>query len=231
MNSLFSHTQRLAVFLLIGVLATSCYNDKSVRNIEYSPNMYNSLPLEPYKQMVWEDANPGGNYPATENSKNAKVTTFSNGLAAQKAPEGTVPRSSVSWYTPEAYSPYPYENNVDDYELAGVEWKSPLADTAKNAEGINCTEATFARGEELYTTFCIMCHGPNGQGKGILVTEGVYAGVPSYSGPTLVNLPEGKMFHTLTHGKGIMGSYASQMTPVQRWEVICYIQKFQAAGR
>lgn len=223
--------QRALILLAIGLMVSSCYNDKSKRNIEYSPNMYNSLPLEPYKQMVWEDANPGGNYPATELSKNGKVVAFSNGLAAQKAPEGTVPRSSASWYSPESYSPYPYENNIDDYEAAGAEWFSPLSSAETNAEGINCSEETFARGQQLYEVFCIMCHGPNGQGNGILVSEGVYAGVPSYSGPTLVNLPEGKMFHTLTYGKGIMGSYASQLTPRQRWEVICYIQKFQEAGR
>ncbi|MEO1450084.1 MAG: cytochrome c [Bacteroidota bacterium] len=222
--------QRALIFLAIGLMVSSCYNDKSKRHIEYSPNMYNSLPLEPYKQMVWSEANPGGDYVATANEKGAYVSIFENGLAAQKAPEGTVPRSGMSWYSPEDYTPYPYEANIDDYEAAGVEWFSPLSNVDTNAEGINCSEETFARGEELYKTFCIMCHGPNGQGNGILVEKGVYAGVPSYSGPTLVNLPEGKMFHTLTYGKGIMGSYASQLTPRQRWEVICYIQKFQASG-
>ena len=39
-------------------------------------------------------------------------------------------------------------------------------------------------------------------------------------------LPVGKMYHSITYGKNLMGSYASQLTPEQRWEVICYIQQF-----
>ena len=59
------------------------------------------------------------------------------------------------------------------------------------------------------------------------MSKGAYAPPPAYNSAALKELPAGKMFHTLTYGKNNMGSYASQLTPVQRWEVICYIQKFQ----
>jgi hypothetical protein len=39
------------------------------------------------------------------------------------------------------------------------------------------------------------------------------------------------MFHSITWGKNSMGSYAAQITPQQRWEVICYIQEFQEKGQ
>jgi hypothetical protein len=43
----------------------------------------------------------------------------------------------------------------------------------------------------------------------------------------LKNLPEGKIFHTLTYGKGTMGSHASQLTQEERWKLVFYVQKLQ----
>jgi hypothetical protein len=40
-------------------------------------------------------------------------------------------------------------------------------------------------------------------------------------------MPEGTMFHSVTYGKGMMGSYASQLTTKQRWMVIHYIKEKQ----
>ena len=40
-------------------------------------------------------------------------------------------------------------------------------------------------------------------------------------------MPEGTMFHSVTYGKGQMGSYASQLNTKQRWEVIAYIKAKQ----
>lgn len=200
-------------------LLSSCYfgyNDKSKRNKEFAPNMYNSIPLEPYVQTVETD----GEY----------VNPYLPGVtSAQEPPAGTVPRSD-SWYVSEKYTPYAYSNTLEGYDSAGVYLQSPLDDSLTNAANYNCTEETFKRGKRIYEVYCVMCHGANGDGKGNLVTSGVFGNVPSYKDPnTLKYLPAGKMFHTLTYGKGIMGSYASQITPKERWEVICYIQKFQEA--
>ncbi|MEM7367015.1 MAG: cytochrome c [Bacteroidota bacterium] len=218
----------LGIIAALAVITSSCYTDKSQRNVEYAPNMYNSLPLEPYSQTVYMH-DMGGNYAAVSDTD--KVVYFADGLSAQAPPEGTVPRSE-SWYTEEAYSPYPYPNDLEGYELAGVEVSSPLNNPDTNEKGYNCTEETYQKGKELFTRFCIVCHGANGKGNGKIVQpNGPYPPVPSYSGPTIVNLPEGKMFHTITHGKNLMGSYASQLTPNERWQVICYIQEFQKEGR
>lgn len=209
----------------IALSLSGCYTDKSKRNIEYAPNMYNSLPLEPYSQTVFHETNIGGNY---EGAKLDGTSPFANGLNAQKAPEGTVPRTE-SWYIQEAFTPYVYPNTPEGYELAGGELSSPLNIPAANDKGYNCTEESFKKGKLVYETYCIMCHGAEGKGNGILVQKGVLGGVPSYS-EQLRNLSAGKMFHTLTYGKNTMGSYASQITPNQRWQVICYIQKFQESG-
>ena len=205
---MMKYFSKIGLGIVVLLLASSCrYTDKSKRNIEYAPNMFYSIPLEPF----------------TQGEKNE---VFANGLNAQTPPEGTVPRED-SWIVEEAYAPYPYGNNFEGYEAAGLEFNSPLNDPSYNAEGVNCTEETYNKGKYLYEVYCIMCHGKNGMGQGKLVTEGVFGNVPAYSSEALRELPAGKMFHTLTYGKGIMGSYASQLSPKQRWEVICYIQEFQ----
>jgi hypothetical protein len=39
------------------------------------------------------------------------------------------------------------------------------------------------------------------------------------------------MFHSITYGKNLMGSYASQVTPKQRWMIISYIKSKQHAAK
>lgn len=117
--------------------------------------------------------------------------------------------------------PYAYPNTTEGYELAGANLKSPLP----------LTEAYIAEGKEIYTKFCMHCHGENGQGDGAVVTNGGYPPPPAYNGGALKTLPEGKMFHTITFGKGQMGSHASQLSKEQRWKVIQYVKVLQNDGK
>jgi hypothetical protein len=41
-----------------------------------------------------------------------------------------------------------------------------------------------------------------------------------------MNLPEGKMFHSITYGKGLMGSH-NFLSVDERWKLIHYIHKLQ----
>jgi hypothetical protein len=40
-------------------------------------------------------------------------------------------------------------------------------------------------------------------------------------------MPDGQMFYSITYGKNLMGSYASQLNSTQRWQVIAYIRSKQ----
>lgn len=117
--------------------------------------------------------------------------------------------------------PYPYANTFEDYERAGLEVKSPIA----------MTEETVAQGKVIYEQFCIHCHGKTGQGDGAVPTNSQYPPPPAYNGASLATLPEGKMFHTLTYGKNMMGSHASQLSKKDRWTVIQYVKYLQNGGK
>lgn len=115
------------------------------------------------------------------------------------------------------YMPYLYGDSTADYERAGLNLKNPLEMSKRSVYE--------AEGEVLYGKFCIHCHGATGAGDGKVAAK-LPGPPPAYNGP-LKNLPEGKIFHTLTYGKGTMGSHASQLTQEERWKLVCYVQKLQ----
>ena len=85
--------------------------------------------------------------------------------------------------------------------------------------------------ERLYLINCGICHGQKLDGNGPLWKDGdgPYPSKPA----TLVgdakyeSMPEGQMFYSITYGKNLMGSYASQLSAKQRWQVIHYIKTKQ----
>ncbi|MCE9539283.1 MAG: cytochrome c [Bacteroidetes bacterium] len=114
------------------------------------------------------------------------------------------------------FMPYIYGNDTTGYGNAGRYLHNPLA---KN-------EINLKQGEELYGKFCVHCHGATGAGDG-LVGGKLPGAPPSYTGAALKNLPEGKIFHSITYGKGLMGAHASQLDKDERWKIVQYVQKLQ----
>jgi mono/diheme cytochrome c family protein len=113
-----------------------------------------------------------------------------------------------------------YENTTDGYEKAGANLKNPLTEKSR---------ADYEKeGEVIFGKFCIQCHGPSGGGDGKVGLK-LPGPPPAYNG-ALKNLPEGKIFHTITYGKGLMGSHASQLTQEERWKLVYYVQKLQGHG-
>lgn len=126
-------------------------------------------------------------------------------------------KSPVKGSVARGYMPYVYENTPEGYEAAGLNLKNPLS--------VSNHEQWEKEGEVLYGKFCIHCHGATGAGDG-KVADKLPGPPPSYSG-ALKNLPEGKIFHSITYGKNSMGSHASQLTAEERWKVVYYVQKLQ----
>ena len=85
--------------------------------------------------------------------------------------------------------------------------------------------------ERLYLINCAICHGAKLDGNGPLYNggDGPYPAKPA----TLVgdakyeSMPEGQMYYSTTDGKNLMGGYASQLQPKERWMVITYIKSKQ----
>lgn len=113
------------------------------------------------------------------------------------------------------YMPYVYPNTGAGYEQAGLYLKNPIA----------LTPEVEKEAEALYGKFCIHCHGATGAGDGKV--GGKLPGAPPAYNTVLKDLPEGKIFHSITYGKGLMGNHASMLTQEERWKLVHYVQKLQ----
>ena len=118
-----------------------------------------------------------------------------------------------------------YHLTADSAGLAAANGlKNPL-DTATAAPD------KMKEAERLYLVNCGICHGPKLDGNGPLPAGGAYAAAPAnFTLPNIKALTDGHYFHVITFGIRTMGSYASQLTPDQRWWVIKYIRSKQGPG-
>ncbi|OSZ82298.1 hypothetical protein CAP35_03255 [Chitinophagaceae bacterium IBVUCB1] len=90
-------------------------------------------------------------------------------------------------------------------------------------------EAEMAEGKRLFNIYCGICHGTNLDGQGPLYASGKFAAMPAnLKDAKYLRMPSGTMYAAIKYGKGVMGSYASQLDIKQRWMVIAYIKKVQA---
>ena len=107
--------------------------------------------------------------------------------------------------------------------VASKQVKSPVDSMSKS---------DLVEAERLYLINCGICHGQKLDGNGPLYKggDGPYPAKPA----TLVGdakieaMPVGQMFYSVTYGKNLMGSYASQLNRKQRWQIIAYIKQKQA---
>lgn len=99
--------------------------------------------------------------------------------------------------------------------------KSPL-------DSVKVTPDQMKEAERLYLINCGICHGDKLDGNGPLPAGGAYVAAPAnFTAPNIKAYPDGHYFYVVTFGIRSMGSYASQLTPEQRWWVIKYIRSKQ----
>lgn len=206
------------------VALSSCVTDPDSSGYEYMPDMYRSAAVEPYVDygQVKERVNP----------------EVAGKLSAMVPPFGAIPYFGTDSATVAINMPFPILPNSafklthdlrgfafsdeDTYTLAANYTTNPLKLTPENAEEI------FAKGKVLFNNNCAQCHGEKGDGKGTMVTNNIFTGVPDYADKK--DLSNGQMFYSIYYGKGAMGSHASIINKKEIWTIIHYIRKFQDAN-
>jgi mono/diheme cytochrome c family protein len=126
-----------------------------------------------------------------------------NGITLQRPVAGTIARG---------YRPFHYGKGELEAVRAGQELVNPFHPTPQ----------VLANGKMLYETYCAVCHGEQGNGDGPIAAK-----IPpptSYKADRVMGYPPGRMFHVITMGSNKMPSYAVQLTPDERWQVILYIR-------
>ncbi len=158
---------------------------------------------------------------------------FSDNRASRDLPEGTVPRGYLR--EDKAF----YAGKMEDKGQTPA--PNPAATPAVDASGnslmtdfsglvsdfpVPLTGDLIDRGEQRYKVFCIVCHGPVGNGDGMIVRRG-FSKPPTYNDDRLRNAPVGHFFDVITNGQGKMNGYASQIPPADRWAIVAYIRTLQ----
>ncbi len=90
------------------------------------------------------------------------------------------------------------------------------------------TKDLLKRGQERFNIYCSVCHGAEGDGNGMIVQRG-FPPPNSYHIDRLRQSPPGYYFNVITHGYGVMYSYASRVEPADRWAIVAYIRALQLA--
>jgi mono/diheme cytochrome c family protein len=121
--------------------------------------------------------------------------------------KGTVPRGFV---------PYAY---LTDPEGAGRDLINPLRRTAD----------VMARGKVMFDTYCLVCHGPGGDGDGTIVPK--FPRPPVLYSDKVVGWSDGRIYHVITVGQNLMPSYSSQIDSGDRWAIIHYLRALQKAKK
>jgi mono/diheme cytochrome c family protein len=138
---------------------------------------------------------------------NSPNPNFANKSTEREPVSGSISREMM---------PFPYQKTEEDQKRAGRELHSPYK---------TLNDSILMAGENLFNTFCVVCHGNKGDGKGQLFTSGKYTYPPaSLISDKVKTLPDGSIYHTITVGFGIMGAHGSQILPDDRWKIIYYIR-------
>ncbi len=144
---------------------------------------------------------------------------FTNGLSSQLPPAGTVVRSApVETKDGAVYSYQDIPFNTG--HVTGTTNFVTLNPMTVNA-------ALLQRGRQQFDIYCSPCHGGLGDGNGITKKIGVMPAVISLHDKRIIDMTDGEIFNTITHGKGLMGAYGATVTAQDRWAIIAYTRALQ----
>lgn len=128
---------KASAILFSSAVLMAC-SDEQNPGLEYAPDMYHSIPLDPYSQIKENKFNPGG-------------------MNMREPAKGSIARGK------QGYNLY---LSVDTAEVAGVELTNPLL--AQQDREVGGADVHLARGKVLYSRFCSPCHGEQGDGQGLV---------------------------------------------------------------
>jgi mono/diheme cytochrome c family protein len=198
----------IALVFFAGLVVTSCSDVRRSPGAVYMPDMAYSVAVETYAKR---DSTKFTSNPAELGEGKIYYTAY--------PVVGTMARGD------ELPFPYAMDKAGDSTNyVASKQVQSPIS-------ALTLVEAKEA--ERLYLVNCAICHGAKLDGNGPLYKDGSgpFPSAPKNlaGDPLMINMPEGQMFYSVTYGKNMMGSYASQITSKQRWMIIHYIKAQQAA--
>ena len=144
---------------------------------------------------------------------------FANGVSSQLPVAGTIARGEPIQTTDGAV--YGFEDSpVNTGFVTGTTNFVEL-------NPLPITDEVIQRGHERFDIYCAPCHGKLGDGNGITKKIGAMPAVANLHDKRIVEMTDGEIFNTVTHGKGLMGAAGPLMPTQDRWATIAYLRALQ----
>lgn len=115
-----------------------------------------------------------------------------------------------------------------------------VADAERLTNPRTRTAESLNRGQWVYETYCLVCHGPAGRGDGPIsaangrTPPGPFPGIASYLAPQPMGRSDGYIYGVVTYaqamGRGLMPRYGDKVRGTDRWDVVNYVRHLQAQG-
>ena len=109
---------------------------------------------------------------------------------------------------------------------------NPAVDQKLSPEIVNrknpvpSTASSIAEAKKVFAVDCVMCHGPEGDGKGELAVS-MKLTLPDYRDEdAMKKFTDGELFYIITNGKGGMPAEGKRATPGQIWNLVNYVRSF-----
>jgi mono/diheme cytochrome c family protein len=129
---------------------------------------------------------------------------FGDGRAMRTPPEGTVPRERLA---------------LGEIRGGGQDGGAYAAKIP-----IPVTKELILRGQKAFDIYCATCHGYLGDGVSMVASKMGMRPPPSLH---IHRDAPGFYYEVITQGRGLMGSYANEIPPRDRWGVVAYVQALQ----
>ncbi len=109
-------------------------------------------------------------------------------------------------------------------------------------EGVEVNEKLLARGQQRFNIYCAACHGYAGQGNGLVNQKALALAANGDATWTAARSlhdadvkgdaknPVGRIYDTITNGRGNMGPYRAQIPVEDRWAIVAYVRALQETG-
>lgn len=130
-------------------------------------------------------------------------------LGVRGSPQGSVPATGT---------------HVPAYAVSYFPGPAQIDSMSSVANPTAVTDASLARGQQLYQINCAVCHGDRGDGTG-LVTKYLFPGI-SIINEVAQGRTDGYLYGMIRNGRGLMPPY-NRIEEASRWDVVNYVRALQ----
>ena len=94
------------------------------------------------------------------------------------------------------------------------------------------TPANIEAGKQAFGSYCVVCHGRDGQNTGVPFAAAIDPPIPLLTSPAVQSYTDGQLKHIIEYGVSPSGMPASKGTlgDEEMWEIVVYIRRLPPPG-